>query len=337
MEVKENYNIRKYNTFNIDVKCKYFVESDNEQDFLEFVSMYEFEPSEILVLGRGSNFLFTEDFDGTIFYPTMHNIQITHEDNDYVYVRVGAGYEWDDFVAWSVENGYGGVENLSYIPGHVGAAPVQNVGAYGVEAKDTIYKVEAINIIKARKEDINASQCEFGYRDSIFKREWKNQFIITYVHFKLSKRPELKIEYGGVAAKLQELGGEPTLSKVREAIIEIRKEKLPEVSEYPNAGSFFMNPVVDRDVAERLKCTYPHMPCYDINEQQVKLAAGWLIDQVGWKGKSIGRAGIHAKQALVIINLGDATGNEIAHLANEVKKSVFMKFGIFITPEVYVI
>lgn len=336
MEVRENYSLKNYNTFGIDVKCRYFVESDTESEFLEFVSSYELRPEEIMVLGEGSNFLFTDDFDGTVFYPTMKGMEIVEENDEHVWVKVGAGEVWDDFVAWAVEQGYGGVENLSLIPGHVGAAPVQNVGAYGMEAGDTIERVEAIQIEKARKETISAADCRFAYRDSIFKGEWKNRYIVTYVVFRLTKVPEFRLNYGSVREELQKLG-EVNLKNIRQAIIQIRRAKLPDVKELPNAGSFFKNPVVSREQAGQLKERYPELPVYPVDEDRVKLAAGWLIEQCGWKGKDMGKAGVYEKQALILVNRAGASGVEVARLANEVKKSVFMTFGVWIEPEVYVI
>lgn len=336
MEVRENYSLKNYNTFGIDVKCRYFVESDTESEFLEFVSSYELKPEEIMVLGEGSNFLFTDDFDGTVFYPTIKGMEIVEENDEHVWVRIGAGELWDDFVAWAVEQGYGGVENLSFIPGHVGAAPVQNVGAYGMEAGDTIERVEAIQIEEARKDVIDAADCRFAYRDSIFKGEWKNKYIITYVVFRLTKVPEFRLNYGSVQEELQKLGA-VNLKNIRQAIIHIRQAKLPDVKELPNAGSFFKNPVVPREQAEQLKKKYPELPVYPVDEERVKLAAGWLIEQCGWKGKDLGKAGVYEKQALILVNRAEASGVEVAHLANEVKKSVFMTFGVWIEPEVYVI
>ena len=336
MEVRENYSLKNYNTFGIDVKCRYFVESDTESEFLEFVSSYELRPEEIMVLGEGSNFLFTDDFEGTVFYPTMKGMEIVEENDEHVWVKVGAGEVWDDFVAWAVEQGYGGVENLSLIPGHVGAAPVQNVGAYGMEAGDTIERVEAIQIEKARKETISAADCRFAYRDSIFKGEWKNRYIVTYVVFRLTKVPEFRLNYGSVREELQKLG-EVNLKNIRQAIIQIRRAKLPDVKELPNAGSFFKNPVVSREQAGQLKERYPELPVYPVDEDRVKLAAGWLIEQCGWKGKDLGKAGVYEKQALILVNRAGASGVEVARLANEVKKSVFMTFGVWIEPEVYVI
>lgn len=336
MEVRENYSLKNYNTFGIDVKSRYFVESATESDFLDFVSSYELRPEETMVLGEGSNFLFTGDFDGTVFYPVIKGIEIVEENKEHVWVRAGAGEVWDDFVAWAVERGFGGVENLSLIPGHVGAAPVQNVGAYGMEAGDTIDRVEAIQIEKARKEVIPAAECRFAYRDSIFKREWKNRYIITYVVFRLTKTPEFRLNYGSIREELQKMG-EVNLKNIRRAIIQIRRAKLPDVKELPNAGSFFKNPVVSREQAEQLKNKYPQMPVYPVDDERVKLAAGWLIEQCGWKGKDLGKAGVYEKQALILVNRAGASGIEVAHLANEVKKSVFMTFGVWIEPEVYVI
>ncbi|MBD9179198.1 MAG: UDP-N-acetylmuramate dehydrogenase, partial [Odoribacter splanchnicus] len=263
-------------------------------------------------------------------------MEIVEENDEHVWVKVGAGEVWDDFVAWTVEQGYGGVENLSFIPGHVGAAPVQNVGAYGMEAGDTIERVEAIQIEKARKETISAADCRFAYRDSIFKGEWKNRYIVTYVVFRLTKVPEFRLNYGSVREELQKLG-EVSLKNIRRAIIQIRRAKLPDVKELPNAGSFFKNPVVSREQAGQLKERYPELPVYPVDEDRVKLAAGWLIEQCGWKGKDLGKAGVYEKQALILVNRAGASGVEVARLANEVKKSVFMTFGVWIEPEVYVI
>lgn len=337
MEIKEDFSLKEYNTFGIDVKCKYFVEADLEPELLEFISAYEWEPHEILILGGGSNFLFTEDFDGTVFYPSMTGIEVVEEDETSVWVRVGAGEEWDHFVAWTVEQGWGGVENLSLIPGHVGASPVQNVGAYGMEAGDTICRVEAIRLSEAKLVTIEAAECHFAYRDSIFKREWKNQYLITRVVFRLSKHPQFRLDYGSVRNELEKLGGECSLKNIRQAIINIRNEKLPDVKIWPNAGSFFKNPMVAREVAENLLQQYPGLPVYHVDDEYCKLAAGWMIEQCGWKGKELGQAGVHDKQALVLINRGGADGTGISRLANEIKKSVFMKFRVWIEPEVYIL
>ena len=336
IEISENFSLKEYNTFGIDVTCKYFVKCDQESELLEFVGSYELDPEEILLLGGGSNFLFTENFDGVVFYPVMQGCEIVREDDKYVFVRVGSGVVWDDFVAWAVEHGYGGVENLSLIPGHVGATPVQNIGAYGVEAGECIAMVEAVDIVKAEKVKFDASECRFGYRDSIFKHEWKNRHVVTYVTFRLTRQPVFRLQYGSVRDEVTR-AGEVTLKAVREAIIRIREAKLPDVNVLPNAGSFFKNPVVERKAADALLADNPGMPIYPVDDEHVKLAAGWLIEMSGWKGKGIGNAAVHDKQALVLVNKGGASGIEIAHLANEIKKSVFLKFGVWLEPEVYVI
>ncbi len=336
IEIRENFCLREYNTFDIDVTCKYFVTSDQESELLEFVKSYELDPEEVLFLGGGSNFLFTENFDGVVFYPVMQGCEIVEEDGKYVHVRVGSGVVWDDFVAWAVEHGYGGIENLSLIPGHVGATPVQNVGAYGVEAGESITRVEALDIVKGEKVTIDAATCRFSYRDSIFKHEWRNRFLVTYVTFRLSKLPEFKLHYGSVKDEVARLG-EVSLKTIRQAIIRIREAKLPDVKVLPNAGSFFKNPLVARPVADTLLEQYPALPVYPVDDEHVKLAAGWLIEAAGWKGKVVGNAGVHQKQALVLVNTGGATGIEIAHLANEIKKSVFLQFGVWLEPEVNVI
>ncbi len=337
MEIRENYNLKKYNTFGIDVVCRYFIEAEEEKELLEFVASYEWEPEEILVLGEGSNFLFTEDFEGTVFYPAMRGLRVVSETETEVCVEVGAGEKWDDFVRWTVEHGFGGVENLSGIPGHVGAAPVQNVGAYGMEAGETIETVRAIDLEKACMVEILGKDCRFAYRDSIFKREWKNKFVVTRVYFRLSKMPVFRVEYGSIREELKKFGGEIQLKTIRQAILNVRNAKLPDVAVWPNAGSFFKNPVVSAELAERLLQQYPEMPVYNAGEGQQKLAAGWMIEQCGWKGKTLGRAGVYEKQALVLVNKGGASGVEITRLANEIRKSVFMKFGVWIDPEVYVI
>lgn len=337
MKIEENFNLRSYNTFGLEVRCRYFAGSEKETDFLDLAASYRLEPEKILLLGGGSNFLFTGDFGGTVLYPLMKGIEVVDEDTSCVWLRVGAGEKWDDFVAWAVGQGYGGVENLSLIPGHVGATPVQNIGAYGVEAGEVIERVEAIDLEKAEKINIDAASCHFAYRDSVFKGSCKNRYMITYVTFRLKKQPVFRLEYGSIKNELEKLGGEVSLHAIREAVIRIRQSKLPDVEVLPNAGSFFKNPMLSTRLAEQLKKEYPDMPVYEAGEDRVKLAAGWLIEQAGWKGRTWGKAGVHDRQALVLVNRGGASGIEIAQLANEIKKSVFLKFGVFIEPEVNII
>ena len=336
MEIQENFSLKEYNTFHIEATCKYFVRCEREEDLLEFVKDYELKPEEVLILGGGSNFLFTEDFDGVIFYPVMQGYEIVDENEREVLVRVGSGVVWDDFVAWAVERGYGGIENLSLVPGHVGATPVQNIGAYGMEVGESIVQVEAVDIVKAEKVRIDAATCRFSYRDSIFKHEWKNRYVVTHVTYRLMKQPVFRLQYGSVREEVTR-SGEITLKAIREAIIRIREAKLPDVNVLPNAGSFFKNPLVERGTADALLAEHPGMPVYPVDDEHVKLAAGWLIEVAGWKGKGVGNAAVHDKQALVLVNKGGASGIEIAHLANEIKKSVFLKFGVWLEPEVNII
>ena len=250
-------------------------------------------------------------------------------------MRVGAGEVWDDFVAWAVERGLGGVENLSLIPGEVGASAVQNIGAYGVEAKDVIALVEAIDLSNGQKRVFGTEECNYAYRQSIFKNALKGKYAITYVTYRLQKQPVLKLDYGNIRAVLGD-NGQHTISDVRQAIIDIRNAKLPDPKVQGNAGSFFMNPVVSREKFLSIQKDYPQMPFYEV-EGGVKIPAGWMIDQCGWKGKSLGRAGVHDKQALVLVNLGGASSEEIITLCNTICKDVYDKFGIDIHPEVNLI
>jgi UDP-N-acetylmuramate dehydrogenase len=271
-----------------------------------------------------------------IIHPVMTGVTVTRESATELLARAGAGMTWDDLARWSVEQGLWGLENLSLIPGHVGATPVQNIGAYGVEAGERIEQVEAIDIARGTRVTIPAAACRTGYRDSIFKHEWKNRFIITRVTYRLSKLPCPRLEYKGVREEVERLGT-PTPARVREAISRLRAARLPDVKVLPNAGSFFKNPVVDASLAGRLAVDFPGLPLYPAGEGRVKLAAGWLIEQAGWKGRSAGEAAVHDKQALVLVNRGTATGADIARLANEVKKGVFMKFGVWLEPEVNIL
>ncbi len=337
LRIEENFDLKPYNTFAVSVRCRYFVESDSEAAWFDFAKQYEWEPEQLVILGGGSNFLFTEDFDGTVLYPTLSGITLLQEQGGEVLVSAGAGVIWDDFVAWAVERGYGGVENLSLIPGHVGAAPVQNVGAYGMEAGDTIDSVEAIDLKRAVPVRIPGSDCHFSYRDSLFKHSWKNRYLITRVTFRLRKKPVYKLDYGSIREELERLGVPLSLSAVRQAVTNIRTSKLPDVQELPNAGSFFRNPVVSAELAAKLQQQYPAVPLYPAEEGMVKVAAGWLIEQAGWKGKTLGNAGVYDRQALVLVNRGGATGVEIARLANAVKKEVFVRFGIRIESEVNIV
>ncbi len=332
-QLHENYDLTQHNTFGIKAKARYFFEFDNADELCNLLKQNDILNSEYMTIGGGSNLLFTDDYNGLIIHPTMQGIEVVSEDNETILVRVGANHNWDDFVAWSVANNYGGVENLSLIPGVVGAAPVQNIGAYGVEAKDSIESVEAISLESKQLITINNAQCEFDYRSSIFKTDYKNLFVITHVNFRLQKQPVFQINYGSIKDELKQYD-EINLENIRKVIIQIRESKLPDTTVLGNAGSFFKNPIVNRETANQLTEKFGDMPQYIIDNQQIKLAAGWLIEQCGWRGKRKGNVGVYDKQALVLVNHGNATGAEVLELANAIRKSVWLKFGVKLEPEV---
>ena len=335
MKEYKNYSLLIHNTFGMDVKAERYVEYDSEKDLRMLIPTLK---GKVLHIGGGSNLLFTGNFDGTVLHSAISGIEIVEEvegENELL-VRVGAGVVWDDFVAWAVEHDYGGVENLSIIPGEVGASAVQNIGAYGVEAKDVIVMVETIDLFNGTTRIFANDECNYAYRQSIFKKELKGKYAITYVTYRLQKTPVLKLEYGNLLAVLGDAlndGELPTIKQVRQAIIDIRNAKLPDPKVQGNAGSFFMNPVVSREKFLSIQKDYPQMPFYEV-EGGVKIPAGWMIDQCGWKGKALGRAAVHDKQALVLVNLGGATSDEIITLCNTVCKDVKEKFGVDIRPEV---
>ncbi len=332
MKEYKDYSLLNRNTFGMDVKAKRFVEYDNEEELKALIPTLS---GEVLHMGGGSNLLFKGDFEGTVLHSAIKGIEVVDESAESALVRAGAGEVWDDFVAWAVERGLGGVENLSLIPGEVGASAVQNIGAYGVEAKDVIALVEAIDLSNGQKRVFGTEECNYAYRQSIFKNALKGKYAITYVTYRLQKQPVLKLDYGNIRAVLGD-NGQHTISDVRQAIIDIRNAKLPDPKVQGNAGSFFMNPVVSREKFLSIQKDYPQMPFYEV-EGGVKIPAGWMIDQCGWKGKSLGRAGVHDKQALVLVNLGGATSDEIITLCNTICKDVKEKFGIDIHPEVNLI
>ncbi|MCT4603941.1 MAG: UDP-N-acetylmuramate dehydrogenase [Marinifilum sp.] len=332
-QLLKNYCLKKHNTFGIEAKARYFFEFEQQQEILEFLQKNNIIDIQYLILGGGSNLLFTEDFDGLILHPNIKGIDVIEEDDDTVLLRVGANEDWDEFVNWCVDHNYGGIENLSLIPGAVGASPVQNIGAYGVEVKEVIETVEAVSIETKNAVAFSNAHCEFDYRNSVFKNEYKNLFIITHVQFRLQKQPEFKVHYGAVSKEL-EAYGEINLKNIREVIIKIRESKLPNPEELGNAGSFFKNPIVDKEKANKLKAQYENLPTYEVNDFETKLAAGWLIEQCDWKGKRFGDAGVHKDQALVLVNYGNAKGNDILKLANDIRKSVMFKFGVKLEMEV---
>lgn len=336
IEIKKDYPLKSKNTFGIDVKTHYYVETNSVDKIsfsLNYASYYNLP---VLILGGGSNILFTHNFKGLIIHPVITGIEVVEDSSEYVIVRVGAGVEWDSFVDWSTQRGLGGVENLSYIPGNVGASPIQNIGAYGVEAKDTIHKVEGLNLSSRRSFELVNVECKFDYRNSIFKNELKNSTIITHVHYKLSKKPTLITHYGNLEDEITKRG-EKSVQTIRQAVIDIRKQKLPDPTEIGNAGSFFKNPVITLSQFEDLKKKFENAPSFPSSEGSIKVPAGWLIEQCGWKGKQVGNCGVHKNQALVLVNFGKATGHEILILANEIQKSVADQFGINLEMEVNVV
>lgn len=287
----------------------------------------------VLMIGGGSNLLFTSDFRGTVLHSAITGIEVIGDSRDGVHVRVGSGVEWDDFVAWCVLNGFWGVENLSAIPGEVGAAAVQNIGAYGVEARDVIDTVQTVCLADGSGRDFNNAECRYSYRQSIFKNEFKGRFAVTYVIFMLSKVPQPKLGYGALDQEVERLGG-ASLENIRKAVTGIRESKLPDPKVLGNAGSFFMNPVITEQEFRVLKGSYPSVPSYPAPDGKVKVPAGWLIEQAGWKGRSLGPAAVYDRQALVLVNKGGATGADIIRLADTIIKEVKGKFGITLSTEV---
>ncbi len=339
VKIEQNISLKTYNTFGIDVKAKYLCFYNCPADLQYLINDGPLRRDEhMIILGGGSNHLFINDFNGVVIHPVNDSIEIVKQSGDFVWVKAGAGLKWDKLVAYAVDNGFGGIENLSDIPGSVGAAPVQNIGAYGVEAKDTIDKVHLVSFDDGCEKTINNAECGFGYRTSIFKTKLKNRYLIDSVTFKLSKKPKYIIHYGSIKDELEKLGG-INLKTIREAIINIRSSKLPNPEQIGNGGSFFKNPVVTKHKADKLLKKYTDMPVYDSITGMKKLAAGWLIDKCGLKGYTNQNktAGIHNKQALVIINNGGATGTDILQIAHMVQNSVFEKFDISLEPEVIIV
>jgi UDP-N-acetylmuramate dehydrogenase len=339
--IQHNITLRPYNTFGIDVLARSF-SAFSGIDELE-VLLTENEMS-TLVLGGGSNLLFTKDYDGLVLKNEIKGIEKIAEDESYVYVQAGAGENWHGFVLHCINNGWGGVENLSLIPGNVGASPMQNIGAYGVEIKDLFHQLEAYHIHEKKLVNFSAANCAFGYRESVFKRQLKNQFIITNVTFKLSKKPEFNTSYGAIEQELEAMGVTAlSIKAISDAVIRIRSSKLPNPAEIGNAGSFFKNPTVTETIFAQLKAQYPAIVGYPLTNGTVKLAAGWLIQQCGpkvgisWKGYRSGDAGCHAKQALVLVNYGNAAGNEIFQLSEAILQSVYKKFGVLLEREVNIV
>jgi UDP-N-acetylmuramate dehydrogenase len=336
MQIHENFSLLPYNTFRIDVKARYFSAFSNIDELSELIGQKSRLTT--LILGGGSNILFTKDYAGVVLKNEIKGIELQHEDADHVYVKAGAGENWHHFVLHCINHNWAGVENLSLIPGNVGASPIQNIGAYGVELDDVFWSLEAFHLSERKIHTFTATDCEFGYRDSVFKNQFKNEFAILSVTFQLKKKPIYHISYGAITEELEKMGVKAlSIKAVSQAVINIRSSKLPDPQKIANAGSFFKNPEVPTEKYETLKLQFPNIVAYPLAKGNVKLAAGWMIEQAGWKGYRKGDAGCHAKQALVLVNYGNATGKEIYDLSEEILQSVKNKFDVTLEREVNIL
>ena len=338
MIIKENFSLKQNNTFGIDVKAKYFVEVSSNNELKELLSLENYKSIPKFVLGGGSNILFTKDFEGLVIKISSNEIEIVEEDKESVFVKATAGVNWHDLVLYCIKRNYGGIENLSLIPGKVGAAPIQNIGAYGQELKDVFYSLNGIFIDNLREKTFYNDECRFAYRNSIFKKELKSKFIITDVTLRLSKHPAVNITYGTVEEELKKKNLDAiTIKDVSEVVCDIRKNKLPDPAKIGNAGSFFKNPEISKQKFNELKINFPGIIGYNTADDMIKVPAGWLVEKAGLKGKRIGNTGTHPKQALVIVNYGNATGREILDFKDYVKKTILEKFGIELEEEVNIV
>ena len=333
MTDERNYSLLAHNTFGIEARCSRFLAFSTVEEAQEVAAILRSSATPYIIIGGGSNLLLTQDYEGIVVHSALKGYHIDGET-----MTCGSGMVWDDVVALSLDAGLYGMENLSLIPGDVGASAVQNIGAYGAEAKDLIDTIEAVEIATGKVVTLAGKDCGYGYRQSKFKHEWKNKYLLTHVTYRLSRTFKAQLDYGNIRAELERKGiSEPTAKALRETIIDIRNAKLPDPKIEGNAGSFFMNPIVSRQQYEALAAQYEGMPHYDIDADHVKVPAGWMIDQCGWKGRSLGRAGVHSKQALVLVNRGGATGSEIVALSDAIRHDVREKFGVDIYPEVNII
>ena len=337
LEFKKNYCLKKHNTFGINVKAKHFVSFSCEEQLKAIVNSEIFHNNKTCIIGGGSNILLTKDFDGLILHNTINKIHILEDNEEFVIVEVGGGVNWHKFVEWSIDLNLSGIENLALIPGSVGASPVQNIGAYGMEVKDTITKVYTFDIKKKSTKIFNNQECRFEYRNSIFKSTLKDKIIITKVEFKLSKIPLNKTTYGSIKDELNNLKLNPSPKNIAKAVINIRNKKLPNPIKLGNSGSFFKNPIISKNKFEALKEEFPEIIGYQISTNKIKLAAGWLIENAGMKGFRDNNVGVHKMQALVLVNYGNANGEDIMNLAKKIQKIILEKYGIQIEPEVKIL
>jgi UDP-N-acetylmuramate dehydrogenase len=335
MNIIQNQSLKKYNTFGIDAKAKEFVAVNSISTLIEAIA----STKDLFILGGGSNMLLTQDIQKLVVHVNLKGIELIDENEDFVIVRAQAGENWHEFVLWCIDQNFGGIENLSLIPGNVGTTVIQNIVAYGVEIKDTMFSCEALNRSTLEIETFTNVQCQFDYRESVFKNELKEQYIITAVSFKLSKKNHaVSTNYGAIKAELLKKNIQnPTLKEVSNAVIAIRQSKLPDPKELGNSGSFFKNPIISKTDYEKAKAVHPEMPHYVVSENSVKVPAGWLIEQAGFKGKRFGDAGVHKNQALVLVNYGTATGAEIVALSKNIQQTILDQFGIAIEAEVNII
>lgn len=334
--IQENVSLQAYNTFGLEAQARYFAAFSSVDELKSILQSKNDEP--IMVLGGGSNILLTQDVDALVLKNDLKGISCIKEEDKQVWIKAMGGEVWHEFVMHCIENGWGGIENMSLIPGSVGAAPMQNIGAYGVEIKDVFQSLEALNLETLEIEEFDAEACQFGYRESVFKRALKGKYIIVSVTLKLSLEHILNTSYGAITSQLEAMGiSQPTIKDVSNAVIHIRQSKLPDPKEIGNSGSFFKNPVISRKQFEGLKEQYPDIANYPIDEENVKIAAGWLIDRAGWKGKTLGNYGVHKNQALVLVNYGGADGKDIYQLSQDILDSIFEKYGIQLEREVNII
>lgn len=337
MIIKKNISLKKYNTFGIDAKAKFFCDINSVSSLAEALELVGY-PEKFIISG-GSNMLILHDIDALVLHINLKGIEVLKEDQDYVFLKVMAGEVWHDMVLWTLKNNYGGLENMSLIPGYTGTAPLQNIGAYGVELKDNFVSCEAMCISDQNLRVFTNGECKFGYRDSYFKNEGKGKYIITSITLKLTKRNhKLNTSYGAIEEELEKSGiHQPTIMDVSNAVVAIRKSKLPDPKELGNSGSFFKNPILTKKEFNEFIKAHPEAKFYKVSDNEYKVPAGWLIEQCGYKGKRFGDAGVHKNQALVLVNFGNATGQEIYDLAYKIINSVFEKYGIYLAPEVNII
>lgn len=334
--IQENIDLRPYNTFGISSTASRFAVFSDVEELIQLLKLKK--DSALIILGGGSNVLITKDVDALVLKNEILGKKVVKQDDTHVFVKVGAGENWHRFVLYAIDENWGGIENLSLIPGSVGASPMQNIGAYGVEIKDVFESLEALNLETLQIETFSHEDCQFGYRESVFKRRLKDQFIITSVTFRLTKQHKLNTSYGAIEEELSKKNIQtPSIKDVSNAVVEIRQSKLPDPKVIGNAGSFFKNPVIPMRTLQHIQKNYPSVPFYPVNQDWVKLPAGWLIEKAGWKGKNFGSYGVHDKQALVLVNYGNTSGKEIYNLSSQILKDIQDKFGVELEREVNVI